>query len=703
MASCFKIGRKIEFINGLQYKLGDLYMREKTIIGTKPGSTTIDSTPPTALAFTPTTSQTNVAISSNIVIDFSESVQFGSGAIVLKNQSGTIIESYDSGSVSNFSISGSQLTINPTFDLAYQTSYFVELTPNCVKDAAGNAFSGTANFNFTTISKTNSLPIGLVTISGIAKQGQTLHANNTLTDADGPNTLNINYQWQANGLDITGANGADYILTQSEVGKTVSVLAKYVDQNGNIESKSSVSTNTVIVADATNPTQDAAVTAFISGFDKNVISIVGNIEFNGSLYVLTTKSISGADYRLDPDGTKAYLTSIQLTRIKNGVIQAQTEIAKLYAGGGDLSSNNNNAFSHGAIGVADDQIKVFFIEKTTATNYGQNGFIFSVDAQSLITHETTSLFSNANWGWYPSIDSNGDILHFAYAGYGLYKNTTFQSQIEPIDAVIRAENQKLLAAGLTNNLTTAISADVLSTLLIDDVKSYLAKDSNIDTMSGGFFQGNIGNDTLTGGVGNDRLLGLEGDDNLEGNGGNDDLVGGSGTDTAVFGGNSSNYTVLKTLTGLTVSSGINDTDTLIGIERLQFADKTIALDINGNAGQAYRIYQAAFNRTPDNSGLKFWIGLMDTGVKLNDVASGFINSQEFQAVYGATPTNDQFLTRLYNNVLHRAPDIGGYNYWVDLLNRNVISKTETLAQFSESAENQAAVIGVIQDGIILLV
>ena len=133
--------------------------------------------------------------------------------------------------------------------------------------------------------------------------------------------------------------------------------------------------------------------------------------------------------------------------------------------------------------------------------------------------------------------------------------------------------------------------------------------------------------------------------------------------------------------------------------RVVFQDKTVALDINGTAGQAYRIYQAAFNRTPDNGGLKYWIGIMDSGVSLSTVSSGFIGSAEFQKLYGTNPTNEHFVTKLYDNVLHRTPDSGGYKYWVDLLNKGGIDKINALVNFSESNENQAGVIGVIQNGI----
>jgi hypothetical protein len=84
------------------------------------------------------------------------------------------------------------------------------------------------------------------------------------------------------------------------------------------------------------------------------------------------------------------------------------------------------------------------------------------------------------------------------------------------------------------------------------------------------------------------------------------------------------------------------------------------------------------------------------------VGCGFIASAEFQKLYGTNPTNELFVTKLYDNVLHRAPDAGGYKYWVDLLNTGGIDKVSALVNFSESNENQAGVIGVIQNGIDLL-
>ena len=184
----------------------------------------------------------------------------------------------------------------------------------------------------------------------------------------------------------------------------------------------------------------------------------------------------------------------------------------------------------------------------------------------------------------------------------------------------------------------------------------------------------------------------------------DDLIDGAeGIDTFCVNGRSDEFKLSFTSQWRLMDvTGLYGADKLNNVERIQFFDKTIALDTEANAGQTYRVYKAAFNRTPDNGGLKYWIQQMDGGKKLSEVASGFIESNEFKALYGANPSNDQFVAKLYNNVLGRAPDTGGFNYWVGLLNNKQIDMTNTLVNFSESPENQAGVIGVIQNGIELL-
>jgi hypothetical protein len=49
-------------------------------------------------------------------------------------------------------------------------------------------------------------------------------------------------------------------------------------------------------------------------------------------------------------------------------------------------------------------------------------------------------------------------------------------------------------------------------------------------------------------------------------------------------------------------------------------------------------------------------------------------------------------------VLGRAPDQGGYDWWLQQMNSNGMSQASVLSGFSESAENQAAVAQLIGNG-----
>jgi hypothetical protein len=227
---------------------------------------------------------------------------------------------------------------------------------------------------------------------------------------------------------------------------------------------------------------------------------------------------------------------------------------------------------------------------------------------------------------------------------------------------------------------------------------------NFTTVAGGAIGGTTRADNLIGTINNEVINGLDGNDLITGGGGNDQINGGNGIDTAVFSGRRAEYIVSGNAANATVSDSLvarDGTDTLTQVERLQFADGAVAFDIakGQNAGDVYRIYQAAFNRKPDASGLGFWINSLDQGVSLTTIAKDFVGSAEFKALYGATPSNSALVTNFYANVLQRAPDQGGFDFWLGLLNNGTINAADALKSFSESDENVAQVIGSIQNGI----
>jgi methionine-rich copper-binding protein CopC len=113
-----------------------------------PGSS--DVTGPSVESFSPVDEASNVAVGSNIVLTFNETIARGTGSIVLKTAAGVTVATYDAASGSNLTLSGSTLTVNPTADLAFGTGYKLEFGAGSIKDSAGNSYAGTMSYNFTT-------------------------------------------------------------------------------------------------------------------------------------------------------------------------------------------------------------------------------------------------------------------------------------------------------------------------------------------------------------------------------------------------------------------------------------------------------------------------------------------------------------------------------------------------------------------------
>lgn len=176
----------------------------------------------------------------------------------------------------------------------------------------------------------------------------------------------------------------------------------------------------------------------------------------------------------------------------------------------------------------------------------------------------------------------------------------------------------------------------------------------------------------------------------------------NGVSTVTFAGNASRYTITANASG---GYSVTDTEGTEGVvpvtlaQRLQFADTTISLDVDGIPGKAYRLYQAAFNRVPDIGGLGFWIAMLDNGVSWTEVSAAFIASAEFKAQYGDNPTNAALVTAFYTNVLHRAPEAGGYAFWLEVLDKNRAPLTDVLLAFSNGQENYDAVKPTIAAGL----
>ena len=146
--------------------------------------------------------------------------------------------------------------------------------------------------------------------------------------------------------------------------------------------------------------------------------------------------------------------------------------------------------------------------------------------------------------------------------------------------------------------------------------------------------------------------------------------------------------------------GESTIDEITGVSTLQFQDQALSLandvaatfnqvkGIDDVSGVVFRLYNAAFARLPDAKGLENWINGNSTGgMTYATSAQEFSSSQEFKNRYGATTTDTQYITTLYNNVLERSPDAAGLANYQNLL-ANGKTRGALLLDFSESPENR---------------
>lgn len=110
----------------------------------------IDTSGPVVFVFSPADGSGNVAVETNITLTFNEAVQAGSGFIEVHSNSGALFESFDVASSSRLTFSGNTLTIDPTNNFELGTQYSLSISYGAVLDFAGNKYSGTTSYDFTT-------------------------------------------------------------------------------------------------------------------------------------------------------------------------------------------------------------------------------------------------------------------------------------------------------------------------------------------------------------------------------------------------------------------------------------------------------------------------------------------------------------------------------------------------------------------------
>ncbi|HPU51758.1 MAG TPA: Ig-like domain-containing protein, partial [Burkholderiaceae bacterium] len=113
-------------------------------------SSVSDVQPPTVVGYSPADDTTGVSVDTNLSLFFSEAIRAGTGSLVLRTASGTVVERFDVATSARLQISSNTVVVDPTAALQPGGGYVLELPAGSIRDIAGNAFAGLSSYNFTT-------------------------------------------------------------------------------------------------------------------------------------------------------------------------------------------------------------------------------------------------------------------------------------------------------------------------------------------------------------------------------------------------------------------------------------------------------------------------------------------------------------------------------------------------------------------------
>ncbi|MEE2952240.1 MAG: DUF4214 domain-containing protein [Pseudomonadota bacterium] len=113
-------------------------------------------------------------------------------------------------------------------------------------------------------------------------------------------------------------------------------------------------------------------------------------------------------------------------------------------------------------------------------------------------------------------------------------------------------------------------------------------------------------------------------------------------------------------------------------------------NLSSSALTTGRLYEAGFGREADNAGLNFWYDQHQDGLTFEQMAGYFLKSTEFARLFGEPEnlSDRQLVERLYENILDRAGETSGVDFWTSSLEGG-LSREAVLVYFAESPENVA--------------
>ncbi|MBM07705.1 MAG: hypothetical protein CMH88_15380 [Oceanibulbus sp.] len=143
---------------------------------------------------------------------------------------------------------------------------------------------------------------------------------------------------------------------------------------------------------------------------------------------------------------------------------------------------------------------------------------------------------------------------------------------------------------------------------------------------------------------------------------------------------------------------------LVGLDRLEFIDGTLFLDVEDGAGLVKAAYEALLgNAQPDAEGFDFWLNLYEGGtIDTFALTNAFTQTEAFSQQYEAALNNSESLIRsIYQNLFNREADDAGLDFWKEYLDLNGIADTvdEALAYMMQSDEFTQLIGTSYSDGV----
>ena len=254
---------------------------------------------PTLLSTSPVDDATGVAVNTNIVLNFSETIQAGAGNILVKKASdNTTVKTIDINN-GQITISGPTLTINPTVDFTANIEYYLQMTAGVIRDTSGNNFSGIADQSVSFITgAVGSATTGDDTISGTT-------GNDSINSLAGNDLIR-----SGKGLDtVVGGEGNDTFVMVGTTTANQYTSADYIsagnyDLSGVVSLANLNGQNTSEVSSSSGETIDG-------GTGNDTLHVFGTIDLSN----VTLTSIETIIVHSDVTFAEGQLTSMGVSTV----------------------------------------------------------------------------------------------------------------------------------------------------------------------------------------------------------------------------------------------------------------------------------------------------------------------------------------------------------------------------------------------------